>query len=62
MNPAWISLAALFTVILISSFSRTNVGVLALGFAWLIGHYVSGMPVSRMDVHIEDVDFGAPAG
>jgi len=21
-----------------------------------------GMPVSRMDVHIEDVDFGAPAG
>ncbi|OGR84043.1 MAG: hypothetical protein A2901_03575 [Elusimicrobia bacterium RIFCSPLOWO2_01_FULL_54_10] len=55
MNPAWISLAALFTVILISSFSRTNVGVLALGFAWLIGHYVSGMPVSRIAA-------GFPAG
>ncbi len=48
LNLAWISLATLFLVILISSFSRINVGVLAIGFSWIVGHYLAGMPIGQV--------------
>lgn len=55
MDLAWISLFALFTVILISSFSRTNVGILAMAFAWAIGYFAAGMET-------RDVASGFPTG
>lgn len=55
MDLAWISLAALFIVILISSFSRTNVGILAMAFAWAIGYFMAGMETG-------DVASGFPTG
>lgn len=46
MNLAWISLAALLTAILVSCFSRLNVGVLAVAFAWIVGIYFGGMSLN----------------
>ena len=43
MSLAWLSLAALLTAIVVSCFSRLNVGVLALAFAWIVGVYFGGM-------------------
>ena len=43
MNPAVASLAALLVAILLSCTSRINVGVLAIGFAWLIGAGLAGL-------------------
>jgi di/tricarboxylate transporter len=43
MSLAWLSLAALVVAILVSCFSRLNVGILSLAFAWLVGVYVGGM-------------------
>jgi di/tricarboxylate transporter len=45
MNLAWLSLAALLTAIIVSCFSRMNVGVLAVAFAWIVGVYFGGMPL-----------------
>lgn len=46
MSLAWLSLAALLTAIVVSCFSRLNVGVLALAFAWIVGVYFGGMSLN----------------
>ena len=46
MNLAWLSLAALLAAIVVSCFSRLNVGVLALAFAWIVGVYFGGMSMN----------------
>lgn len=43
MSPAWISLLALLVVIFVSRQERMNVGILAMGLAWMIGSYWAGM-------------------
>src|SRR5688572_10598670 len=48
MNLAWLSLAALLTAIIVSCFSRLNVGVLAVAFAWIVGVYFGGMPLGEV--------------
>jgi len=53
--PALASVGALLLVILISCFSRINVGVLGLGLAWLIGIGVAQLPAG-------DVVSGFPTG
>lgn len=54
MNLAWLSLGALLIAILVSCFSRLNVGVLSIAFAGLLGLYakmslnevIAGFPAS----------------
>jgi di/tricarboxylate transporter len=46
MSLAWLSLLALLTAIVVSCFSRLNVGVLALAFAWIVGVYFGGMSLN----------------
>lgn len=43
MNAALLSLVALLAAIILSMISRLNVGLVALGLAWLIGVYFAGM-------------------
>lgn len=43
MNPAIASLLALILAILLSMFTRLNVGLIAIAMAWLIGVYLVGM-------------------
>jgi len=43
MNLAWLSLASLAVVVLVSCFSRLNVGLLAIAMAWILGVYFGGM-------------------
>ena len=43
MPLAWLSLGALVTAIVVSCFSRLNVGILAVAFAWIVGVYFGGM-------------------
>ncbi len=43
MSLAWLSLIALLTAIVVSCFSRLNVGILAIAFAWIVGVYFGGM-------------------
>jgi di/tricarboxylate transporter len=53
MSLAWLSLGALFVAIVVSCFTRLNVGVLAVAFAWIVGVYFGGM-------RLEDVVAGFP--
>jgi Na+/H+ antiporter NhaD/arsenite permease-like protein len=53
MSLAWLSLGALFVAIVVSCFTRLNVGVLAVAFAWIVGVYFAGM-------RLEDVLAGFP--
>ncbi len=48
MNLAWLSLAALFVAIVVSCFSRLNVGVLAVAFAWIVGVYFGSMRLEEV--------------
>ena len=48
MNLATWSVAALAVAIVVSCFSRLNVGVLALALAWLVGVLVGGMKVEAV--------------
>jgi len=48
MSLAWISLLALLLVIVVSCFSKLNVGVLALVAAWVIGVYLGGMKLDTV--------------
>ncbi|NWF70474.1 MAG: C4-dicarboxylate ABC transporter [Chloroflexi bacterium] len=48
MDIALISLIALVIAIVISGFSRLNVGILAISFAWIIGFYLAGMTLSQI--------------
>lgn len=46
MNLAWLSLAALVIAIVASCFTRLNVGILSLAFAWIVGVYFGGMSLN----------------
>lgn len=48
MSLALISVSALATAVLISCFSRLNVGVLSIAFAWIVGVYIGGLPVNTV--------------
>ncbi|MBY0507544.1 MAG: hypothetical protein K2X03_26760 [Bryobacteraceae bacterium] len=48
MNLAAISLGALVLVIVVSCFSKLNVGVLSLVAAWIIGVYLGGMKLDTV--------------
>jgi len=48
MNLAAISVCALALAVLVSCFSRLNVGVLALALAWIVGVFIGGMPVNTI--------------
>ena len=46
MNLAVISVCALALAVIVSCFSRLNVGVLAVALAWIVGVYIGGLPVN----------------
>jgi di/tricarboxylate transporter len=48
MSVAWMSLLALLAVILVSRHERINVGILAIGMAWMIGSYSAGMNTAEI--------------
>ena len=48
MSLAWLSLGALFIAIVVSCFTRLNVGVLAVAFAWIVGVYFGGMRLDEV--------------
>ena len=48
MSLAIISLAALIIVIIVSCVSTRNIGIMALGVALVIGHYLGGMKVDEI--------------
>jgi di/tricarboxylate transporter len=43
VNPAVVTLAAVIAAIALSIISRINVGLVALGLAWVVGVYVAGL-------------------
>ena len=47
-NIALVALGALFVAILVSCFSRINVGFLAMTFAWLIGVYIGRLSINEV--------------
>jgi len=55
MDLASISVGALVVAILVSCFTRLNVGLLSIAFAWIIGVYLGGMP-------LREVTSGFPVG
>jgi len=48
VNLAVISVSALALAVLISCFSRLNVGVLSIAMAWIVGVYLGGLPVGTV--------------
>ena len=48
MPIAWISLAALLIAVTLSMFTKVNVGVVSLAFAWIVGVYVAGIPIAQV--------------
>ena len=48
MNLAVISVSALALAVVISCFSRLNVGVLSVAMAWIVGVYLGGLPVNTV--------------
>jgi di/tricarboxylate transporter len=48
MNLASISVAALVLAIVLSCFTRINVGVFAVALAWIVGVYIGGIPVQTV--------------
>lgn len=48
MDLAQISVGALVVAIVVSCFSRLNVGLLSLAFAWIIGVYLGGMSLNEV--------------
>ena len=48
MTTAWISLAALLTAVTLSMFTKVNVGVVSLAFAWIVGVYLGGIPINQV--------------
>ncbi|MGE3509404.1 MAG: C4-dicarboxylate ABC transporter, partial [Vicinamibacterales bacterium] len=48
MNLALLSVLALALAIVVSCFSRLNVGVLAMALAWLVGVYAGGMSIGTV--------------
>lgn len=45
---AWISLAALMTAVTLSMFTKMNVGIVSLAFAWIVGVYLGGLPLNTV--------------
>jgi Na+/H+ antiporter NhaD/arsenite permease-like protein len=45
---AWISLAALLTAVTLSMFTKVNVGIVSLAFAWIVGVYLGGLPLNTV--------------
>jgi Na+/H+ antiporter NhaD/arsenite permease-like protein len=48
VNLAAVSLAALIVTVFLSCITELNVGVLAIGMAWIIGVYLGGIPVNDL--------------
>lgn len=48
MNVALVSLLALLAVIVVSCFTPINIGVLSVALAFLIGHFLGGLPVKTL--------------
>jgi Na+/H+ antiporter NhaD/arsenite permease-like protein len=48
MPIAWISLIALLTAVTLSMFTKINVGVISIAFAWIVGVYLGGMTVNQV--------------
>ena len=48
MDVATLSVLGLALAVAVSCFTKLNVGVLAVGLAWLIGVYAGGMPVNQV--------------
>jgi len=48
MNIAELSLAGLFIAIIVSCFTRLNIGVLSIALAWIIGVYFGGMKLETV--------------
>ena len=48
MDLASISVGALVVAILVSCFTRLNVGLLSIAFAWIIGVYLGGMSLAEV--------------
>ena len=48
MPLSWISLAALLIAVSLSMFTRVNVGVVSLAFAWIVGVYLGGIPINQV--------------
>jgi di/tricarboxylate transporter len=46
MSLAWISVGALVCAVALSCTTTINVGVLSLAFAWIVGVYLGGLPLS----------------
>src|SRR5262245_8495536 len=59
MDLAWISLAALLVVIVVSCTTAVNPGVVAVAFAWLIGAFVA--PLCGHSLGIKDIISGFPS-
>lgn len=45
---AWISLGALFVAVTLSMFTKVNVGIVSLAFAWIVGVYLGGLPLNTV--------------
>jgi di/tricarboxylate transporter len=48
MNLAWISLAALLIAVTLSMFTKMNVGIVSIAFAWIVGVYLGGLPLNTV--------------
>jgi Na+/H+ antiporter NhaD/arsenite permease-like protein len=48
MSTAWISLIALLVAVTLSMFTKMNVGVISIAFAWIVGVYVGGLPLNQV--------------
>ena len=48
MNLAVISVIALAIAVIVSCFTSVNVGVLAMGMAWIVGVYIGGIPLNTV--------------
>jgi Na+/H+ antiporter NhaD/arsenite permease-like protein len=48
MDIALTSLISLFIAIIVSRFSKINIGILAMGLAWIIGYYLAGMKINTI--------------
>ncbi len=48
MSLAWISLIALAVAVTLSMFTKVNVGVVSLAFAWIVGVYLGGLPLGQV--------------
>ena len=48
MSIAWISLIALLIAVTLSMFTKMNVGIISIAFAWIVGVYLGGLPINQV--------------